>query len=69
MYNRSNCGTFYTRKVNLVCYLGHNLGTLHARKLKFGTVLSTFSPNWLRGLGGRSSVVDTMEYWPIRIVH
>ena len=26
-YNMSNLGTFYTRKLNLVCYLGHNLGT------------------------------------------
>ena len=25
-YNRSNLGTFYTRKLNLVCYLCHNLG-------------------------------------------
>ena len=40
MYNRSNLGIFYTRKLNLVCYLGHNLGTFNARKLKFGVVLA-----------------------------
>ena len=28
-------GTFYAGKLNLVCYLGHNLGTFYARKLKF----------------------------------
>ena len=33
MYNRSNLGTFYTRKMNLVRALGHNFGTFHARKL------------------------------------
>ena len=31
----SNLDTFYTRKLNLVCYLGHNLGTFYARKFKF----------------------------------
>ena len=37
MYNGSILGLFYTRKLNLVCYLGHNLGTFYASKLKFAT--------------------------------
>ena len=29
MYNGSNLGTIYTRKLNSVCYLGHKLGTCY----------------------------------------
>ena len=38
MFNRST-GTFYARKLNLVCYLGRNLDIFYARKLKFGMLL------------------------------
>ena len=59
MYKRSNLGTFYTRKLTLVCNLSHNLGTFYARKLKFGMPLtktkifnSVPSSSWVIPWGG-----------------
>ena len=40
MSSSGQMGTLYAKKWTLVFYLGHNLGTFYATKLKFGMLLT-----------------------------